>query len=457
MKNKSIVFKLTFWVSLILTAAVAITFLAVRLSCGAVLHGTIKSYVITTVEENAEKISIVSAPRDTAANVYLPLDEGYLEIDLDFMDVTNGVYTALYSAQGALLYGEDPLAALSPPELTATRIVEKKVNGVSYELFEMKIDTDAQQLWIRGAAPESESAQRLKQITGISLFMLPALIVLAVLSGVALIHNLLSPLSDVERAAGQISRGEDLGRRINSRRGDEIGRLSDSLDRMLDRLERSFETERRFTSDASHELRTPTSVILAQADYTLEKPRTDGEYREALEVIKKQGERMSALIDDMLSYTRLEQREKGENMQPLDLSSLCEEICSQCAIIGEKGITLECDVQPGVFVNGDRLMLSRLLTNLISNAYRYGKQDGHIRVRLEGRELSVADDGIGIAESELEKIFDRFYRSDSARSGGGAGLGLSIVKKIAELHGAEVSVKSAVGEGSIFTVKFPPL
>ncbi len=113
-------------------------------------------------------------------------------------------------------------------------------------------------------------------------------------------------------------------------------------------------------------------------------------------------------------------------------------------------------MQPGVFVNGDRLMLSRLLTNLISNAYRYGKQDGHIRVRLEGRELSVADDGIGIAESELEKIFDRFYRSDSARSGGGAGLGLSIVKKIAELHGAEVSVKSAVGEGSIFTVKFPP-
>ena len=230
---------------------------------------------------------------------------------------------------------------------------------------------------------------------------------------------------------------------------------------MFQRLDQAFETEQQFTSDASHELRTPMSVILAQCELSLNDPETSASSQTAFQTIQRQGKRMSRLINDMLDYTRLEMHSERYQKQTLDLSALALSICEDMALIRQREIQLTADIQPGISVFGNPQLLGRLLTNLISNAYRYGKENGHIIVHLHqetartsGQEfisLSVEDDGIGIPQEAQEHIFQRFYQVDPSRSGGGTGLGLSMVQQIAGFHNGTVTVKSSPGNGSIFT------
>ena len=226
---------------------------------------------------------------------------------------------------------------------------------------------------------------------------------------------------------------------------------------------------------------------MAELELTMERERDTEEYKKALTVIRRQGRRMNKLIDDMLSYTRLERRREDYPMDRIDLSLLLQSVCEDMKLIAVHGIELDFHVESGIFMKGNQTLLVRLMQNLIDNAYKYGKENGHIEVRLErcrkvqsdakrslnrnGKNdpadrldseralLSVKDDGIGIRKEDLNKIFNRFFRSDSSRSRQdnihGNGLGLSIVWKIAELHGATIEVESKEGEGSRFQVDFP--
>ena len=145
-------------------------------------------------------------------------------------------------------------------------------------------------------------------------------------------------------------------------------------------------------------------------------------------------------------------------MEPIDFTELVSFVCADMALIREKGITLQCEAEEGILFCGNRELLTRLLTNLISNAYRYGKENGHIWVRLRKENskirLAVQDDGIGIAKEEQQKIFQRFYQADNSRSGPGIGLGLSMAQEIAHFHGGEITVESDLERGSTFTVCF---
>ena len=232
---------------------------------------------------------------------------------------------------------------------------------------------------------------------------------------------------------------------------------------MISRLDDSFEAEKRFISDASHELRTPMSVIMAQTELTLEKDRTNEEYKSAIEVINRQGGRMNTLIDTLLDYTRLEQRADEYQMMPIDLSELVSSLCEDMKLIKLKDITLEYDVDPGITISGHQVLLTRMLQNLIDNAYKYGNDGGNIWVSLKDNKdnviLSVKDNGIGISESGVNKIFDRFYREDTSRThkkrmAYGYGLGLSMVKKIVEMHNANIRVISEEDKGSEFKIYF---
>ncbi len=228
---------------------------------------------------------------------------------------------------------------------------------------------------------------------------------------------------------------------------------------MLDRLEASFEAERQFTSDASHELRTPVSVILAQCEYAFENASGEEELYECIGAVQKQGYRMSRLIESLLAFARLEQNEEAFVPETTDLSLLVEQICEDQ--IPEKGISLDCNVEPGVKAEVDRTLFSRMFSNLLQNACRYGKENGFIEVSLSQDDhtivLSVTDDGIGIAPEEIPKIWNRFYRVDKARSSRneGLGLGLSMVRQIVEIHKGRVDVKSVLGVGSTFNVYMP--
>ena len=195
--------------------------------------------------------------------------------------------------------------------------------------------------------------------------------------------------------------------------------------RNADRLERSFEAERQFTSDASHELRTPVAVILAGLDHG---QPTEEDYRQSVDVIRRQGQQMSRLIGQLLHITRLEQGTQKLQLETADLSQLVEVLCEEQAHLAPGGTTLAVHTQPDLLVNGDVTRLSRLLTNLISNAYRYGKPNGHVWVDLR-------------REGQWAVLSVR----DAARGKDGSGLGLSMVQQAARLHGGSVTVDSRIG------------
>lgn len=167
---------------------------------------------------------------------------------------------------------------------------------------------------------------------------------------------------------------------------------------------------------------------------------------------------MAKLINDMLDFTRLELKSDRYTTEPLDLTKLVSSVCEDMALIRENNITLTCETQENVTLLGNAQLFARLLTNLISNAYRYGKENGHIFVTLKTEQdkilLTVEDDGIGIAKDDLEKIFRRFYQADNSHTGAGTGLGLSMVREIAKFHGGEVFAESELGVGSKFTCVF---
>ena len=305
----------------------------------------------------------------------------------------------------------------------------------------------------------------LYHIVRLSLWLLPLLAAFALLGGYAITRRSFLPVEQIARDAELIGQSGDLSKRLDIGPGDdEIHMLADSFNVMFARLERNFESERQFTSDASHELRTPTAVILAQAEYALELADSIEEYRESMEVVQRQANRMRGIIDQLLMFSRLEQGPQRPELTATDLSELTRELCEEQRLLAVNGITLTAEIEADIRVTTDRGLFCRALTNLISNAYRYGRPNGHIWVSLrrDGQQirLSVKDDGIGIASQNLTRIWNRFYQENPTRGedgedgARGLGLGLSMVKEIAALLGLRLTVHSEAGKGSEFILTF---
>ena len=463
MKNLSVRLKITLWFSAVLVVVVALTFAVILAASRSVLQKTIRDNLIGTIEDNVDEVEYFDQTdgdeTDNDEDIYIRYASGYLEIDDDFLDQVNDVYTALYNEDGTLLYGENPLAKdTAGIPFSDFNIQNVRTNSINYYIYDRALSRDGLDgLWLRGIVSEQQGTNQMSDIVSISFILLPALLITSILGGYIIAGKMLKPVQKIESAAKEIGQGHDLKRRIGLGPGkDELHQLAKTFDEMFERLDASFETERQFISNASHELRTPMSVIMAQCEYSLEKARSAAEYEEAIGVISRQSRKMSRMIADMLEFTRLEQKAVSIYMEPVDLSELVSLACEDMALLREKGIELTYEVERGVRVHGNRDLLSRLFTNLISNSYRYGREDGRIKVCLwvEDRavKLSVADDGIGISPDQQEKIFNRFYQVDSSHSNEGTRLGLSMVKEIARVHGGEVSVESELGKGSVFTL-----
>lgn len=230
---------------------------------------------------------------------------------------------------------------------------------------------------------------------------------------------------------------------------------------MLERLEGSYRSGKQFTSLVSHELRTPITVILAQSELALEEDPPE-EAREAFEIIQKQGRRVNKGLDSLLQFIRLENLAEVYEMEEVNLSRVVTDTCREFHAVREKNIRLQAETEEDVRIRGNASLLRVLLKNLIVNAYKYGVEDGVIRVSVaeESGEavLSVSDDGIGVAPEDRERIFEWLYQANPTTTPkGGSGYGLFIVRAIAELHGARMELDSAVGEGSTFRIRFPAL
>lgn len=284
------------------------------------------------------------------------------------------------------------------------------------------------------------------------------LVILAAFGGYFLAARALSPIDRITRTARQIS-GGDLSARLNlATTDDEVGRLATTFDEMLERLDESFERERQFTADASHELRTPLAAMQAILGVIRAKQRTPEDYEQALTDLAEETDRLQSLVENLLLLARGDTRQHM-NTDMINLSELVGDVSDSLRPLAEtRDLTLICTIPNALTVLGDRDGLIRLFVNLIDNAIKHTER-GTITVTAQANGehilVSISDTGSGISKEQMPFIFKRFYRVDSSRGSGGAGLGLAIALEIARAHGGTIQARSTPGAGSEFTVQLP--
>lgn len=290
------------------------------------------------------------------------------------------------------------------------------------------------------------------------LVSIPILVTAAGSGGYFLAARALAPIDQITFTARKIS-AEDLSSRLDvPSTNDEVGRLSQTLNDMLSRLDASFQRERQFTNDASHELRTPLTAMQAILGMIREKRRTPEQYEQALDDLSEETDRLRTLVENLLRLARGDKL-GGNSFEEVDLSMLLKDIAVSMRPLAEvKDLTLNCDVSESLIVLGDSDELIRLFVNLLDNAIKYTKLgEVHVTAKQLGNEIEVniSDTGIGIAPEHLMHIFDRFFRVEESRTEHGMGLGLAIAKEIINVHGGSIKVHSSIDKGSTFIVSFP--
>ena len=445
MKTPSVQARLTLWYTLLMAGMGGLLLGFLVLISGTVSTQTAMDQLEATLRRNLSQITQGA--------------DGAPQLGEEFAFYDNGVYTLVYSQGEALLAGQVPVSftAAEPFQNGQNRPVD--VAGARYYVMDFWLPNGWESgLWVRGILEAPENPQLLTNLMFIAMVTLPAFLLLAALGGYGIARRAFRPLKEITSTAAAINEAADLSARVAVPPGDhEFSRLAATFNQMFARLEGAFEAEKQFTADASHELRTPVSVIKSACEYAEKYGETPEEQRETLAMIHRQADRMAELIQQLLSITRLDQGTEGLRLEPLDLAALVEGVCAEQPYPRQR---LFCQVGGAVWVRGDAGLLRRLLQNLIDNGFKYGTPQGHVWVTLEGKgntaRLQVRDDGIGIPEDQQEKVWQRFYQVDpSRREGGGAGLGLAMVKKIAQLHGGTVTLDSAPGRGSAFTLLLP--
>lgn len=280
-------------------------------------------------------------------------------------------------------------------------------------------------------------------------------------AGWLLSRRILAPLERMSRTAERIS-ASNLSERIDlSGIKIELGTLGVVLNSMFDRLQASFDRQIRFTADASHELRTPVSVVLAQTELALARRRSADEYEEALAACQRAAKRMESLVDGLMTLARIDAGQLEIGCERVDLRQIVENsVALLKPLADQKQVRLTCDLQ-SVEVAGDTPRLGQVVSNLLGNAIAYSHEGCEVSLRLAAERgeavLSVTDTGIGIDAADLPHVFERFYRADKSRSGasGGVGLGLAICQEIVSSHGGTIAVVSKLGKGATFTVRLP--
>lgn len=444
MKRFSIKIKITLWYLLLMVIMMVMVLGFIVAISNSVTSQTAINQISAAVHSNLEQ---------------LDMTDGKLQVGEDFRFYQSGIYTVVYSSNETLLAGQLPLDFNEVGEFEngETRIVS--VGDEDFYVLDLwRAFGWDNGVWVRGIMEVPESMTMIENLLMMAGVAMPLFILLSTLGGYWIAKRAFRPLEEIIATADSINEAADLSARIETPTGNnEFTRLAKTFDRMFERLEASFEAEKQFTADASHELRTPISVIKGACEYGMKYDETPEERQETITMIHRQAEKMSTLVSELLSMTRLDQGTERANFTEADLSALIKSICQEQT---EEGYTLHCDIEENIIALIDVSLISRLLQNLLDNAVKYGRPDGSIWVSLCKREgeiqLSVKDDGMGIPAEHQEKIWQRFYQADPSRSGdNGAGLGLSMVKKIAEIHGGYMSLTSEEEKGSTFTLHLP--
>lgn len=443
--NSSIKLKIGLWYMGIMILLVFSSLAIVFYISENIIHSSVRTYLKDVVIHRID---------------YLTIKNGEIIIDSNFDTMIQNVEIAIYDKDFKFLYGNSPNGfEMDNRKSKDDKIMIIRSNNQKWYVYNKTIELgDYGKVWIRGVMPNIGQSSAIETVIQISFVILPFFLILSAIGGYIITKNAFTPIEKIRRIAEKINEGNDLSQRINLGKGDdELHTLANTFDVMFNRLQTSFENEIQFTSDVSHELRTPITVILTQAEYGKDSISSVKDAQKSFGIIEKEGQKMSKLVSQLLTLARMERGRQKLNIENINLSELLEIIIeTQTLSAKTKNIKFVTKIMPEIYANIDEMMIVRVFTNLISNAISYGKQNGTITVELflqENRIVSkISDNGIGISEDKLDKIWLRFYQVDSSKNGDNSGLGLSMVKKIIELHKGEIFVESELGKGTTFTI-----
>jgi len=356
---------------------------------------------------------------------------------------------------------QDP--SLAPFTGRAVSFQTTNLEKLQYRVARQQFAVDGNVYLVDTAVPTEPFDQALDSFRLMEKRFLPLLVVLASLLGYWLSGRALAPVNRIIESAERVG-VRNLSRRLEVPRAkDELRRLTEQVNAMLDRIEASVKRITRFTADASHDLRTPLALIRANAEIALRRQRSDSDYREALKRILATSEETSELIEQLLMVARADANVAQLKLQPTSLYPVLQTVAQKAKVLAlGKGLAFSDFVEPcnrALFAN--EAALERLFLSVLDNAIKYTPAGGHVSLRLHLEDaqaiVEVADNGIGIAEKDLPHVFERFYRADQVRSREtrGSGLGLSIAQWIAESHNGSIELQSRPGQGTKVSIRLP--
>ena len=466
MNTRSLRFRITVWYASLLAGTLILFGASVYLGLERYLDWTLQRTLAVECRTIATQLLSQFPAKDTA---WLGR-----EINEDYAPEVNGLFIRV-SRQGTgvvYLSGAPKDGTFDPSHIPFPS--EKEMDGSRKLQFDfgnrLLINSmtlampDGKRFIVESGAPYHQIEVALHGLLLTFAIYMPFVVSLAVAGGYWLMRRSLQPVDEITKRAEGIT-STNLSERLPViRTGDELERLSKSLNRMIERLDNAFQHINRFSADASHELRTPLTILQLELEGIAQNHRRDVSLGEQIGSALEETHRMSRIVESLLTISRLDAGEVKMDKSHLDLGELAASTAGEMKLLAEeKSISVRIQAGLGVEVAGDRVRLQQVVVNLIDNSIKYTPTGGTIEVRV-GREgnnavLEVSDNGLGIPSHDLPHVFERFYRADKARSraSGGAGLGLSIVKAICSAHHGDIQVSSQEGKGSTFRVELPLL
>lgn len=319
--------------------------------------------------------------------------------------------------------------------------------------------TSGQTVFERCVIRKSDTDSEYRTIKHMADFSIPIFLIVALLAGYFIAEKISAPIRQMCEVAEKVGRDENLSQRMEyAGEFQEIAVLTETNNRMLDRLEQMYESQKRFNSNVAHELRTPLTVLSVQCEYAKEQCEKPEEMKQSLEVIGRQIKKCSGIVAQLLQLNKLEQHQVKLDIEYASLDEIIESVCEDEKLQSDRNIEFGLKLG-GSEGNIDVILITSVIQNLISNAIKYSKDPVLVEIttkkKADGNYITVRDHGCGMAAEELEKIFAPFYRIERSRNSEGYGLGLSLVEKIIQLHKGTIKVESEPGAGSCFTVYLP--